>query len=309
MTAVEFEVETDPSPEQVQYLEDRIYQFNAGVTRIADGEWLAIFVRDDAGRIVGGIAGNTWGGCCEIRQFWVEESHRGRGLGTRLLAAAEGEARRRGCSQIFLMTFSFQAPAFYARHGFTTVAAVNGYPRGHRNLLMRKSLAGRSGRLVSRVSAGGLGGLTVRPRAFRWALLALRLVVGFGFLAHGWAKWSRGPAGFARLLAQIGVPLPQLTAWVVTLTEIVGGVTLMAGALVAIASVPLIVSMLVAMFTVQLRYGFSSVNTIGLTPEGPVFGPPGYEINLLYIGTLLVLALAGPGAWSLDEWLARRRAR
>jgi putative oxidoreductase len=308
MTAVEFEVETDPSPEQVQYLEDRIYQFNAGVTRIADGEWLAIFVRDDAGRIVGGIAGNTWGGCCEIRQFWVEESHRGRGLGTRLLAAAEGEARRRGCSQIFLMTFSFQAPAFYARHGFTTVAAVNGYPRGHRNLLMRKSLAGRSGRLVSRVSAGGLGGLTVRPRAFRWALLALRLVVGFGFLAHGWAKWSRGPAGFARLLAQIGVPLPQLTAWVVTLTEIVGGVALMAGALVAIASVPLIVSMLVAMFTVQLRYGFSSVNTIGLTPEGPVFGPPGYEINLLYIGALLVLALAGPGAWSLDEWLARRRA-
>jgi putative oxidoreductase len=142
----------------------------------------------------------------------------------------------------------------------------------------------------------------------RWALVPLRLIVGFGFLAHGWAKWSRGPAGFARLLAQIGAPLPQLTAWVVTLIEIFGGLALMAGALVTIVSIPLIISMLVAMFTVQLRFGFSSVNTIGLTPSGPVFGPPGYEINLLYIGALVALALAGPSAWSVDEWLGRRRA-
>lgn len=140
MTAPEFVVETDPRPDQVEYLEDRIYEFNSSVTGMHDGEWLAIFVRDDTGRIVAGICGNTWGGCCEIRQFWVEESRRGRRLGTRLLAAAEGEARRRGCTQIFLMTFSFQAPAFYARHGFTTEATVDGYPRGHQNLLMRKRL-------------------------------------------------------------------------------------------------------------------------------------------------------------------------
>ena len=140
----------------------------------------------------------------------------------------------------------------------------------------------------------------------RWGLVPLRLVVGFGFLAHGWAKWSRGPAAFAKLLAQIGVPLPQVTAWVVTLTEILGGIALMLGALVAIVSLPLIVSMLVAMFTVQLRFGFSSVNTIGLTPEGPVFGPPGYEINLLYIGALVALATAGGSPWSVDA-LRRRR--
>jgi len=147
MTAPEFVVETDPRPEQVQYLEDRIYEYNAGATGIADGDWLAIFVRDDAGRIIAGICGSTWGGCCEIRQFWVEESLRGQGLGTRLLAAAEREARVRGCTQIFLMTFSFQAPAFYARHGFITAARVDGYPRGHQNLLMQKHLdeAGRYG--------------------------------------------------------------------------------------------------------------------------------------------------------------------
>jgi putative oxidoreductase len=142
----------------------------------------------------------------------------------------------------------------------------------------------------------------------RWGLVPLRLVVGFGFLAHGWAKWCRGPAGFGRLLAQIGVPLPAATAWVVTLTETLGGIAIMAGALVAIASVPLIISMLVAMFSVQLPFGFSSVNTIGLTPSGPVFGPPGYEINLLYIAALLALALAGPLPWSVDQWLRRRRA-
>ena len=140
MTTSEFLVEADPSPEQVQYLEDRIYEFNSSVTGIADGQWLAILLMDDNGRIVAGISGNTWGGCCEIRQFWVEESRRGRGLGTRLLAAAEQEARRRGCTQVILMTFTFQAPGFYLRHGFSTVATVDGYPRGHQNLLMRKPL-------------------------------------------------------------------------------------------------------------------------------------------------------------------------
>ena len=140
----DFVIDTEPSPDEVQYLEDRIYEFNSTATGIADGEWLAIFVRDDEGRIVAGICGNTWGGCLEIRQFWVEEARRRRGLGTSLLASAEREARRRGCRQILLSTFTFQAPAFYARHGFEVVAVVDDHPRGHENLLLRKRL-GESG--------------------------------------------------------------------------------------------------------------------------------------------------------------------
>jgi putative oxidoreductase len=142
----------------------------------------------------------------------------------------------------------------------------------------------------------------------QWSLLLLRVIVGYGFVAHGMAKWTRGPAGFGKLLHQIGVPLPAATAWMVTLLEVFGGLAIIAGAFVAITSIPLIASMLVAMFTVQLRYGFSSVNTVGLTPTGPIFGPPGYEINLLYIGALIALALAGPGALSVDGWAARRRS-
>jgi GNAT superfamily N-acetyltransferase len=140
MCSPEFVISTEPTPSEVQYLEDRLYEFNSAATGITDGEWLAIFVRDDDHRIVAGICGNVWGGCAEIRQFWVEESRRKQGLGTRLLAAAEQEARRRGCWQMLLMTFSFQAPAFYAKHGFEEVAAVDDHPHGHRNLLLRKRL-------------------------------------------------------------------------------------------------------------------------------------------------------------------------
>jgi len=142
----------------------------------------------------------------------------------------------------------------------------------------------------------------------QWALVPLRLVVGFGFMAHGVAKWSRGPDQFGKLLEQIGAPLPAATAWMVTLVEVFGGFAIFAGVLVTLASVPLIVSMLVAMFTVQLRYGFSSVDTIGLTATGPMFGPPGYEINLLYIASLTALALRGPGPLSLERWLTASRA-
>jgi hypothetical protein len=72
-------------------------------------------------------------------------------------------------------------------------------------------------------------------------------------------------------------------------------------------SVPLIVMMLVAMFTVHLRYGFSAINTIGLTADGPQFSPPGYEVNLLYIAGLLALILGGAGPLAIDGLLTPRK--
>jgi putative oxidoreductase len=143
----------------------------------------------------------------------------------------------------------------------------------------------------------------------RLALLPLRLIVGYGFLAHGLAKWSAGPESFGKFLHLIGAPAPLATAWVVMALEIVGGLAIMVGIFVEIVSVPLIISMLVAMFTVHIRYGFSSVHTIGLTQSGPVFGPPGYEINLLYIAALVTLALLGSGPWSLESLDLRKRRK
>ena len=141
----------------------------------------------------------------------------------------------------------------------------------------------------------------------QWVPLPLRLVIGIGFMAHGWAKLSRGPAEFAKLLEQIHAPLPEVTAWVSVLIEVLGGLAILAGAFVAAVSVPLIVMMLVAMFTVHLRYGFSAINTIGLTADGPQFGPPGYEVNLLYIAGLVALILGGAGPCSIDRLLSRRK--
>lgn len=63
-----------------------------------------------------------------------------------------------------------------------------------------------------------------------------------------------------------------------------------------------------AMFTIHIHHGFSAVNTIGITPEGPLFGPPGYEINLLYIAGLIALMLTGAGRFSVDRAI-RRTAR
>src|SRR6185369_11906497 len=143
----------------------------------------------------------------------------------------------------------------------------------------------------------------------RWAPVPIRIILGGGFMAHGWAKWSRGPAMFAELLKQAHVPLPLANAWLVTLVEIFGGLALLIGAFVTIVSLPLIFSMLGAMFTVNIRYGFSAVNTIGLTPAGPQLGPPGYEINLLYIAGLVALMLGGAGPLSIDALRSRRRQR
>jgi len=142
-----------------------------------------------------------------------------------------------------------------------------------------------------------------------WPLLPLRLLVGFGFAAHGYAKLARGPANFAVILAAIGVPLPEPIAWITTLLELLGGVALVLGAAVALLSVPLVIVMLTAMFGVHLRYGFSSIRLKAFGPSGAEFGPVGYELNLLYIASLIVLALSAASPISFDRWWASRHKR
>ena len=127
--------------------------------------------------------------------------------------------------------------------------------------------------------------------------LPLRLILGFGFLFHGFPKLGSGHDGFVGMLTGIGVPAPGLMAYVVGLVESLGGLAIIAGAFVAIVSIPLIINMLVAMFTVHLPNGFSFMNML---PEGG-FGMPGYEINLLYIAGLAALMLMGAGALSVDD--------
>ncbi len=129
----------DPSSDTVAFLEERLYEFNSGATGIDDGEGLGVFAHSDDGELLAAIAGHTWGETCEIRQLWVRDSHRRRGLGSRLMGAAEAEAQRRGCKQLLLSTHSFQAPDFYAKLGYTQVCELEDYPRGHSQIFLRKT--------------------------------------------------------------------------------------------------------------------------------------------------------------------------
>jgi len=142
----------------------------------------------------------------------------------------------------------------------------------------------------------------------RWAALPLRLIIGFGFMAHGFAKLSRGPEGFANILQALGVPAPSFMAWLTTLVELFGGLAIITGAFVSIVSIPLVIVMLTAMFTIHLPFGFSTITLKRMTENGPEFGSPGYELNLLYIAGLLALVLGGAGAFSIDRWLLARRS-
>jgi putative oxidoreductase len=142
-----------------------------------------------------------------------------------------------------------------------------------------------------------------------WALLPVRLMIGFGFAAHGYAKLARGPESFAVILGAMGLPAPGFMAWATALLELLGGMSLMAGAFVVPLGVPLATVMLTAMFSVHLPYGFSSIKLKAVTGAGAQFGPPGYEVNLLYLAGLLTLVLGGSGALSVDSWWKARRSR
>jgi Predicted membrane protein len=140
-----------------------------------------------------------------------------------------------------------------------------------------------------------------------WPAFILRVIVGIGFFVHGYAKLSKGPEGFTKLLHQVGVPAPELMAWLAIIAEVLGGIALIIGAFVSIVTVPLIITMLTAWLTIHYRFGYSSIKTIGLDADGPKFGPPGYEINLLYIAALIMLMATGAGKFSIDSMIARRK--
>src|SRR5260370_10205809 len=126
-------------------------------------------------------------------------------------------------------------------------------------------------------------------------------------MEHGFAKLAKGPDAFANILQAIGVRGPHFMAWSTILVEIVGGLEVILGAFVTLASLPMAAVLLVAMFTVHLPYGFSSIKLVAVTAAGAQFGPPGYETVLLYLACLAALVLGGAGPLSIDSLIAQRR--
>jgi len=124
---------------EIAELRDKLHEFNYAATGYTDGRSLSCFLRAD-GDLAAGIDGFTWGGYARIEYLWVAEPHRGQGLGSRLLDAAEAEARRRGCVTIVLHTHSFQAPDFYRARGYDAIGTTIDTPRGYSQTLFQKRL-------------------------------------------------------------------------------------------------------------------------------------------------------------------------
>ena len=141
-----------------------------------------------------------------------------------------------------------------------------------------------------------------------WYAIPLRLIVGFGFVQHGYAKLARGPEDFINILHAIGVPAAFLAGWATIGVELIGGVLIVLGALVPIATIPMVIVLLTAIFTVHLPNGFSSIKLHSFDAAGAHFGQPGYETDLLYLAGLIALCLGGAGPMSVDGFLNRFRS-
>jgi ribosomal protein S18 acetylase RimI-like enzyme len=135
------EIRDVADPADSAELEQRLFEYNFTTTGYRDGRSLSCFLRDDAGALVAGIDGFTWGGYAKVVNLWVDESRRGQGLGGALLDAAEREARVRGCALLRVDSHSFQAPDFYRRRGFDEFAEIAGTPAGHREHFFVKDLS------------------------------------------------------------------------------------------------------------------------------------------------------------------------
>ncbi len=138
-----------------------------------------------------------------------------------------------------------------------------------------------------------------------WYALPLRLVIGFGFMEHGYAKLAHGPDKWIAIVHAIGIPLPFLLGWATILVELVGGALIVLGALVPLATVPMAIVLLVAIATVHLPNGFSSIKLQSFGATGAHFGQPGYETDLLYLAGLVALCIGGAGPFSIDGILRR----
>jgi GNAT superfamily N-acetyltransferase len=116
-------------PELDQRLSDELDRVNAAATKgIAPARQLTVQILDASGELAAGISGWTWGVAAGIGLTWVRETSRGDGLGAQLLAEFETEARSRGCTNVFVTSFTFQAPGFYERHGYREIFRWQGVP-------------------------------------------------------------------------------------------------------------------------------------------------------------------------------------
>lgn len=130
----------DLSPDEIDAIEDRIYAHNSVATGRDDARGISFVIHDEAGRMIAVAAGYTWSGTSELKQMWVDEGHRGHRYARALLDAFVTEARLRGVRRIWVASHDFQAPQMYEKAGFVRMAEFDGWPDGHSNVILCKTL-------------------------------------------------------------------------------------------------------------------------------------------------------------------------
>lgn len=140
VTDLRCEFTDEPTGDDLGVVDAGLHLHNLHAVDLDAVRTLACFARDAAGRVQGGLRARQWGAAVEVQQVWIEPSLRRQGVGVRLMRLLEEEARRRGALLIYLDTFSFQAPAFYERCGFTAALRLDGFPDGIAKYVMVKRL-------------------------------------------------------------------------------------------------------------------------------------------------------------------------
>lgn len=140
-TGIEIIIEDERADETRARVLEGVRRHNCRHAEPPDWAPLTLAARDGANKLVGGLAGEIGWRWLHVSLLWVDEACRGRGIGRRLLRAAEREAAHRGCGHAYLDTLAFQALPFYEREGYTIFGVLDGYPPGHRQYYLRKSLA------------------------------------------------------------------------------------------------------------------------------------------------------------------------
>lgn len=133
-------VNDHPEEQDIQNLRRHLHAYNVASAKSREGYSLAIFLHNKQSQLLAGISGWLWGECLEIDYLWVHETWRGQGIGKRLVRTLEDEAVTRGCRQITLETFSFQAPEFYRHIGYSVFGVISGFGNGHQKFYMQKRL-------------------------------------------------------------------------------------------------------------------------------------------------------------------------
>jgi GNAT superfamily N-acetyltransferase len=131
-----------PTAEDVGVLSQGLHRFGEAIFGSTWARSIAFYLRDAEGRIVGGVYGNygsyNW---LYVDTLWVSDEVRGRGYGAQLLTAIENEAVKHNCTNIYLDTFSFQAPKFYKKLGYEVFGKLDDFPEGHSRIFLRKKLS------------------------------------------------------------------------------------------------------------------------------------------------------------------------